>query len=122
MGSRIRKSGCGVGNPCVPERYQCDWTTGLTPYRSIVAVPGLGTEAELTFRTKTQNGVISGDVWLRDYLPNRVGNARVLLYGYESSVRGSDSAATFHDMASTLLNYLRWIRKQTKVSQTALQA
>lgn len=85
--------------------------TLLITYHSIVAVPGLGTKAEMTFRSKTRN-----DIWLRDYLPRYIEEARVLLYGYNSQVPNSRSTATYGEMASVLLKSLCRIRYETNVS------
>lgn len=90
--------------------------TLLITYRSIVAVPGLGTKAEATFRSKSRDGAIGNDIWLRDYLPLYIESARVLLYGYNSQVPNSRSIATYGEMASVLLKSLCRIRNETKVS------
>ncbi|KAF1352463.1 hypothetical protein BDV97DRAFT_397488 [Delphinella strobiligena] len=79
----------------------------------IVAVLGFNTKAEMAFRTKSQAGVINGEIWLRDYLHHDVGNARVLLYGYKSRVPEGDSTATSDQMAYALISELIWIRKET---------
>ncbi|KAG9660559.1 hypothetical protein KCU64_g3120, partial [Aureobasidium melanogenum] len=79
----------------------------------IVAVPGLGTKAELTFRSKPREDMVCDDIWLRDYLPSYIKDARVLLYGYNSQVPNSNSAADYRDMASTLLQKLCLIREET---------
>lgn len=92
----------------------------LIPHYSIVAVPGLGTKAELTFRSKSRGATACDDIWLRDYLPHYIKEARVLLYGYNSQVPNSNSAADYRGMASTLLHKLCLIRDETKVSRISV--
>ena len=77
----------------VREGYRFDDTfIGITPLYDggessvdLVVVPGLGSHALGSFRSGE-----STDVWLRDFLPKDVPATRVLLYGYDSTLMGSD--------------------------------
>lgn len=64
--------------------------------RSIVAVHGLGGHA---FKTWTNT---DGHLWLRDSLPSHVPHARIMTYGYDSSLKFSPSRANINDFASEL--------------------
>ncbi|KAH6702130.1 hypothetical protein BKA61DRAFT_495074, partial [Leptodontidium sp. MPI-SDFR-AT-0119] len=50
-------------------------------------------------------------LWLRDYLPNDLPDARIFLYEYDSAVLGSNKES-FVDGGSTLLEWLRIARHQ----------
>ena len=76
---------------------------------SIVAIHGLNPgKANHGERTWSKNGVM----WLQDekYLPGRFPNARVLLFGYNSRVATGTSNAGVMDIATALLNRLRYKR------------
>ncbi|TGO67667.1 hypothetical protein BOTNAR_0037g00030 [Botryotinia narcissicola] len=77
---------------------------------SIVAVVGLGTHAFGTFRSTTPG---SHEMWLRDFLPKDIPNTRILLYGYPSTVSGGQSMEKVEDIASTFLNRLTLLRRNT---------
>lgn len=79
---------------------------------SIVAVVGLGTHAFGTFRSTSRG---SHEMWLRDFLPKDIPNTRVLLYGYPSAVPGGQSTEKVEDIASTFLNRLAILRKNSSV-------
>lgn len=79
---------------------------------SIVAVVGLGTHAFGTFRSSTPG---SHEMWLRDFLPKDIPNTRILLYGYPSTVSGGQSMEKVEDIASTFLNRLTLLRRNTSV-------
>ncbi|KAF5868486.1 putative ankyrin repeat-containing protein [Botrytis fragariae] len=85
-----------------PERLQADV--------DIVAVVGLGTHAFGTFRSTTPG---SHEMWLRDFLPKDIPNTRILLYGYPSTVSGGQSMEKVEDIASTFLNRLTLLRRNT---------
>ncbi|RAL65479.1 hypothetical protein DID88_001045 [Monilinia fructigena] len=76
----------------------------------IVAVVGLGTHAFGTFRSTSRG---SHEMWLRDFLPKDIPNTRILLYGYPSAVPGGQSTEKVEDIASTFLNRLAILRKNT---------
>lgn len=74
-------------------------------YASVIAVPGLGSHAIGSWKSPTSN-----DVWLRDYLPDDVPNIRVLLYGYDTSLVGSDSKDSIEDLGSRFLESIKAFR------------
>ncbi|KAI9642688.1 hypothetical protein NHQ30_008419 [Ciborinia camelliae] len=107
--------------PGAPEiQYDADFLGLTTLYNAgserfkvdvdIVAVVGLGTHAFGTFRSTTPG---SHEMWLRDFLPKDIPNSRILLYGYPSTVPGGQSMEKVEDIASTFLNRLTLLRKNT---------
>jgi hypothetical protein len=64
---------------------------------SIVAVHGLGGHAYDTWSDKNQK------IWLRDFLPSQVSNARIMSYGYDSIVAFSKGVGEVEDFATDLL-------------------
>ncbi|KAK0707113.1 Alpha/Beta hydrolase protein, partial [Lasiosphaeria miniovina] len=70
----------------------------------IVAVHGLGGDAH---RTWTGD---KGKLWLRDFLPATLGNARVFTYGYDAVVAFSKSSAEVDDFARDLLQRVKAAR------------
>ena len=67
---------------------------------SIVAVHGLGGDWE---RTWTDD---NGKLWLRDFLPSQLPNARVMSYGYNSEAVFSKGVIDIDDEAAMLLDRL----------------
>ena len=51
-------------------------------------------------------------MWLRDFLPKSIPEARVLTLGYNSAVAFAGSASGLDDYATTLLNRLLQIRRK----------
>ncbi|KAF7855407.1 hypothetical protein EAF04_010150 [Stromatinia cepivora] len=109
--------------PGAPEiQYDADFLGFTTLYNAsserlrvdidIVAVVGLGTHAFGTFRSTTPG---SHEMWLRDFLPKDIPNTRILLYGYPSTVSGGQSMEKIEDIASTFLNRLTLLRRNTSV-------
>ena len=76
-----------------------------------VAVCGLGGHAFGSFKEKG-----TSYMWLRDKLPKDLPNLRVLLYGYESGLEGSDSNQNVSVIADSFLSHLKVLRPRTKVS------
>ena len=64
----------------------------------VVAVHGLQGDA---FKTWEHD---NGSIWIRDFLPNDIPFARIMTFGYESTVAFSKSVATLEDKALDLLN------------------
>lgn len=78
---------------------------------SIIAVPGLGSHALGSW--KAQN---SDEVWLRDYLPEDIPNIRVLLYGYDTKLPGSQSKQSVEDLGRAFLEQITAFRANDGVS------
>lgn len=76
-----------------------------------VAVCGLGGHAFGSFKEKG-----TSYMWLRDSLPKDLPNLRILLYGYESGLEGSDSSQNVSVIADSFLSHLNVSRPRTKVS------
>lgn len=50
------------------------------------------------------------DMWLRDFLPEAIPNARILTYGYDTKLPGSQSEASIPDLSRRLLESIKAIR------------
>ena len=99
--------------PTVMELVLPSRSLGITLMRlsSIVAVHGLGGHP---YKTWTEGQKL----WLRDFLPNAVPEARVFTFGYNSSIAFGGTASRIDDFARTLLERLlqkRRIYKDTVV-------
>ena len=71
----------------------------------IIAVHGLNGDA-----IKTWTDTSSSKLWLRDFLPKKIPSARVMTFGYDSSLAFSRSLANLDDFALDLLDRLRGAR------------
>ena len=71
----------------------------LLTLTSIVAVHGLGGDKYDTWED-------DGKIWLREFLPVKVPNTRIMTYGYNSVVAFSKSVAEIEEFAVDLLNRL----------------
>ena len=78
---------------------------------SIVAVHGLGGHALATWTHDS-----TGKLWLRDFLPRTIPNARIMTFGYDSRVVGSRSVIGMMENANSLLTQLSLLRNTDKVS------
>jgi triacylglycerol esterase/lipase EstA (alpha/beta hydrolase family) len=78
----------------------------------VVAVHGLQGHA---FKTWTFD---NGNMWLRDELPGNVPAARVLTFGYDSTIAFSRSVATIEDIALQLLTALHMERESDEALGT----
>lgn len=76
-----------------------------------VAVCGLGGHAFGSFKEKGNSYM-----WLRDSLPKDLPNLRILLYGYESGLDGSDSNQNVSVIADSFVGHLSALRSKFKVS------
>jgi hypothetical protein len=83
--------------------------SGSLTGHSIVAVHGLNpTNKEL----HAESTWTAGDkLWLRDFLPLKIKQARVMLFGYNSNVAFEMSSAGVREQSENLLNRLRLKRK-----------
>ncbi|OAQ61390.1 ankyrin repeat domain-containing protein [Pochonia chlamydosporia 170] len=80
----------------------------------IVAVHGLNPfntkfHAERTWTVHSDSD--RGALWLRDFLPKQLPNARVMLFGYNSNVAFETSISGVREQASNLLNRLQLKRR-----------
>jgi hypothetical protein len=90
---------------CDPENAEVD----------IVAVTGLGGHALGSFRSTS-----GSTVWLRDFAPQDVPQARFITYGYDTSVVASDSNQGVRELARTLLDSLATFRQRTHTQKRPL--
>ena len=58
-------------------------------------------------------------MWLRDYLPKDINNARVMIYGYDSLLNGNASRSTLSDYSTNLIHRLLEMRELAKVQLAA---
>ena len=75
-----------------------------------VVVCGLGGHAFGSFKEKG-----ASYMWLRDTLPRDFPNLRILLYGYESGLDGSESHLNISGIAETFIGHLRGLRRPLQV-------
>lgn len=54
-------------------------------------------------------------IWLRDSLPEDIPKARVLAYGYDTSLEDPDTKYSITDLAKTFLSTVKAFRTATKV-------
>ncbi|GAB7336313.1 hypothetical protein MBLNU13_g09056t1 [Cladosporium sp. NU13] len=90
---------------CDPENAEVD----------IVAVTGLGGHALGSFRSTS-----GATVWLRDFAPRDVPQARFITYGYDTGVFASNSNQGVRDLAGTLLDSLVIFRQSTQTQKRPL--
>ncbi|CAG9943010.1 unnamed protein product [Clonostachys rosea f. rosea IK726] len=96
-----------------------DGFLGITPLHGnelslvdIIAVPGLGSHAIGGFKLK--NGTTN---WFRDFLPEDIPQARLLAYGYDSSLAATDAKYSIGDLAKTFLDSFLAFRDDTNTSK-----
>lgn len=75
----------------------------------VVAIHGLGGHYLHTWTATDAKG--NPSVWLRGFLPHQLPNARIMSYGYDSTVQFNKSVAGISDFATQLLEDLRSWRK-----------
>ena len=54
-------------------------------------------------------------MWLRDFLPESIPNARILTYGYDTKLPGSQSDVSILELSRKLLESIKTIRSQQAV-------
>lgn len=59
----------------------------------------------------------TNSMWLRDFLPEQVQNARILIYGYDANVVVDTSTGRIRTFAEALLEGLRTLRNTDAVSR-----
>jgi hypothetical protein len=77
---------------------------------SIIAVTGLSAHAYGSWRAR---GAHRG-MWLRDFLPEKVPNCRIMTHGYDSDIK-KDGFNTLDDYANSFLEQLELYRQGTNV-------
>ncbi|KAL6831944.1 hypothetical protein V8C40DRAFT_263226 [Trichoderma camerunense] len=88
---------------------------GLTPLADplqntlvdIIAVTGLAGHAFGSWKSKKKP-----DMWLRDFLPASIPNARVLTYGYNTKLPGSRSKSSILELSRKLLESIKTARDE----------
>ncbi|KAL4782389.1 hypothetical protein BJX76DRAFT_369205 [Aspergillus varians] len=82
---------------------------GRSPKIDIVAIHGLNPKNKERHAERTWE--LNGKIWLRDFLPNQLPQARILLFGYNSNVSIQSSSAGVREHAQNLLSRL-WLERQ----------
>ncbi|KAK1252195.1 hypothetical protein MKX08_003382 [Trichoderma sp. CBMAI-0020] len=87
---------------------------GITPlsdgdnaHADIIAVTGLAGHAFGSWKSKNMP-----HMWLRDFLPQSVVNARILTYGYDTKIYGSQSEESILELAKALLESIKTTRRK----------
>ncbi|KAF7915832.1 uncharacterized protein EAE98_010912 [Botrytis deweyae] len=86
---------------------------GDEPFVDIVFVPGLGSHPIGSFKGKNS-------VWIREFLPKDLPSARILAYGYDTSILDKNAKHSIPDLAKAFLSSVRAFRSATKASQRPL--
>lgn len=81
----------------------------LVSYVSIIAVTGLAAHAYGSWAHSSHY------MWLRDYLPRDITNARVLIYGYPSQLQGNMSRSILSDHSNNFIHRLLMMRDSARV-------
>ncbi|KAL6695606.1 hypothetical protein J3F84DRAFT_408618 [Trichoderma pleuroticola] len=74
----------------------------------IIAVTGLAGHAFGSWKSKSKP-----DMWLRDFLPISIPNARVLTYGYDTKLPGSRSKSSILQLSRKLLESIKTTRDES---------
>ncbi|KAF2180982.1 hypothetical protein K469DRAFT_591005, partial [Zopfia rhizophila CBS 207.26] len=82
----------------------------------IVAVHGMNLENNDGHTDNTWTDKESGTNWLRDLLPSRIPNARILAYQYNANVAFGTSSAGVEEQAKNMLHCL-WAERKTNSSR-----
>ncbi|KAL4813075.1 hypothetical protein BDW67DRAFT_117571 [Aspergillus spinulosporus] len=82
---------------------------GKSPKIDIVAIHGLNPKNKERHAERTWE--LNGKIWLRDFLPNQLPQARIMLFGYNSNVSIQSSSAGVREQAQNLLSRL-WLERQ----------
>lgn len=56
-------------------------------------------------------------MWLRDMLPKRSKDARILIYGYDTRLQKGDSVKNIHDIGDSFRHGMSTIRSQATVTR-----
>ncbi|KAL4790654.1 hypothetical protein BDV19DRAFT_372080 [Aspergillus venezuelensis] len=93
-----------------PETFLRTLVPGEFPKIDIVAIHGLNPKNKENHAERTWEAS-NGKMWLRDFLPKQLPQARILLFGYNSNVSIQSSSAGVREQAQYLLNRL-WLERQ----------
>lgn len=74
-------------------------------------MPGLGSHAIGAFKAKDGN-----NVWLRDFLPEDIPTARVLVYGYDTTITKGNAKHSISNLAMAFLDSVKAFRDATEVT------
>jgi len=79
---------------------------------SIVAIHGLDGDPKRSWTAE------NGALWLRDFLPDNIPHARIIIYGYDANTRGQQQLAcgSTYDLARGMVSSLATHRQATGVS------
>ena len=94
----------GYGLFTVVDRDSDDWDI-----TDIVAIHGLNGHFEKTWTTEGTDGARVN--WLRDLLPKKLPNTRILAFSYNYLVQSGNSTAGILDFATQLLEEILTVRK-----------
>ena len=83
----------------------------LRVLHSIIAVTGLAGHAFGSWRSRD-----GSCMWLRDFLPKSIPTARIITYGYDTKLPGSQSTASILELSKKLLESVKVIRNKAIVS------
>ncbi|KAL4963231.1 uncharacterized protein BDV14DRAFT_177008 [Aspergillus stella-maris] len=93
-----------------PETFLRTLVPGEFPKIDIVVIHGLNPKNKENHAERTWEAS-NGKMWLRDFLPKQLPQARILLFGYNSNVSIQSSSAGVREQAQYLLNRL-WLERQ----------
>ena len=102
--------------PSDPDIYVDKDFYGFTPLYTpeghidvdIIAITGLAGHAFGSWSTATQK------MWLRDFLPRDLPQARILLYGYDSHIVNSQSRSILADFSSNFITKFNALRSMSR--------
>ena len=97
-----------------------DWFTQFYRLCSIVAVHGLNPTGKKNHAFLTWTGGNGEVLWLRDLLKDKIPNARILLFGYNSNVAFESSKAGVLENAESLLSQLD-LKRNVNISPTTMK-
>jgi hypothetical protein len=93
---------------------ECSYCSSIPPVLtsiSIVAVHGMNLENNDDHADNAWTDRKSGTNWLRDLLPSRIPNGRILAYQYNANVAFGTSSAGVEEQAKNMLNCL-WLERK----------
>ncbi|KAL6236379.1 hypothetical protein BDW75DRAFT_239330 [Aspergillus navahoensis] len=97
-----------------PDTFLRTLVPGKSPKIDIVAIHGLNPKNKERHAERTWES--DGKIWLRDFIPNELPQARIMLFGYNSNVSIQSSSAGVREQAQNLLSRL-WLERQDCVTR-----